>query len=69
MAPGPVVEHFNVIEEIDNHRQIQPALPDADISSTGDPELIGPDNGELPLHAIRSNGQRYDVALYRRTQL
>lgn len=24
------------------------------ISNIGDPDLIGPDNGELPLHAIRS---------------
>lgn len=42
-------------KEIDNHRQIQPALPGADISNIGDPDLVGPDNGELPLHAIRSN--------------
>ncbi|SWY83775.1 Uncharacterised protein [Klebsiella pneumoniae] len=25
------------------------------ISNIGDPDLGGPDNGELPLHAIRSN--------------
>ncbi|QZG78037.1 hypothetical protein Km24235_4935 [Klebsiella michiganensis] len=25
------------------------------ISNIGDPDLVGPDNGELPLHAIRSN--------------
>ena len=42
-------------EEIDNHRQIQPALPGADISYISDPDLIRPDNGELPLHAIRGN--------------
>ena len=42
-------------EEIDNHRQIQPALPGADISNIGDPDLIGPDNGKLPLHTIRRN--------------
>lgn len=42
-------------EEINNHRQIQPALPGADISNIGDPDLVSPDNGELPLHAISSN--------------
>ena len=42
-------------EEIDNHRQIQPALLGADISNIGDPDLIGPDNGKLPLHTIRRN--------------
>lgn len=40
-------------EENDKHRQIQPALPGADISNIGDPDLVGPDNGELLLHAIR----------------
>lgn len=42
-------------KEIDNHRQIQPALLGADISNIGDPDLVGPDNGELSLHTIRSN--------------
>lgn len=36
-------------EENDIHRQIQPALPGADISNIGDLDLIGPDNGKLPL--------------------
>lgn len=35
-------------EEIDDQRQIQPALPGADISNIGDPDLAGPDTGELP---------------------
>ena len=42
-------------KEIDNHRQIQPALPGAGISNIGTPDLIGPDNGKLPLHTIRRN--------------
>lgn len=53
-----LVDHVTS-EEIDNHRQIQPALPGADISNVSDPDLIGPDFGELPLQTIRGNSSNW----------
>lgn len=42
-------------EEVDNHRQIQPAMLGADISNIGGSDLICPENNKQPLHAIRGN--------------
>lgn len=48
--------HHVTSEKIDTHSQIQPALPGADISDIGHPNLIGPHNRKLSLYTIR----RYD---------
>ncbi len=57
----------------DDHRQIEPTLPGVDIGNVGDPDLIGPDDGKLPLHAIWSHNGRSPglcgVALYSRARL
>ena len=55
-------------EGIDNHRQIQPALPGKDIGNIGDPDLLGQGNSKRPLHTIRGNNGRSagDTAWYLR---
>lgn len=45
-------------EEIDEHRQIQPARPGVDIGDIGHPRLISPYYSKLPLYTVRSHDGR-----------
>ena len=44
-------------EEIHDDRQIQPARPGSDIGDTRDPNLVRPDDVEVPLNEFRRNGR------------
>ena len=45
-------------EQVQNYREIEPALPCPDVRDVGDPSRVWPRHGELPLEDIGDQGRR-----------
>ena len=50
---GPAAPHDHAREQVHDDRQVEPALPRADVGDVGDPGLVGPRRGESSLQEIR----------------